>query len=114
MEQDLEAKEMQQGSHEGQTSMAHAARFHIYRGLCMTGDYGEGYFFPIWVTAKAGHRSWAFGSARSRAGSARDSEGPSRAQNPGPLRAKSSPGSARSGPLARNFFFREGGAGLLH
>jgi hypothetical protein len=26
-EQDLEAKEMQQGSHEGQTSMAHAARF---------------------------------------------------------------------------------------
>jgi hypothetical protein len=38
--------------------------------------------------------------ARPELGSARDSEGPSRAQNPGPLRAKSSPGSARACWLA--------------
>jgi hypothetical protein len=43
--------------------------------------------------------------ARPELGSARDSEGPSRAQNPGPLRVKSSSGSARSGPLARDIFF---------
>jgi hypothetical protein len=23
----------------------------IYGGLCMTRDYNEGYFFPIWVAA---------------------------------------------------------------
>jgi hypothetical protein len=43
--------------------------------------------------------------AQHELGSARDSEGPSRAQNSGPLWAKSSPSSARFGPLARDIIF---------
>jgi hypothetical protein len=42
---------------------------------------------------------------RPELGSARDDNGPSRAQYSGPLRVKNSAGSAQSSPKARNFFF---------